>query len=94
MPPRAIVVTEGSHFGGCLFTTSSLMSAPQPGLVGMIKWPFSILGGSVMEIAQQNLAFFTPAPITDSDLRLVLSQNLFLESWSIQRQQRNRYLNI
>jgi hypothetical protein len=38
------------------------MSAPQPGLVGMIKWPFSILGGSVMEIAQQNLAFFYPRP--------------------------------
>src|SRR5207344_109199 len=35
------------HFGGCLFTTSSLMSAPQPGFVGMIRWPFSMRGGAV-----------------------------------------------
>ena len=37
VPPGAIVVTEGYHFGGCLFTASSLMSAPQPGFVGMIR---------------------------------------------------------
>ena len=37
VPPGAIVVTDGYHFGGCLFTASSLMSAPQPGFVGMIR---------------------------------------------------------
>ena len=48
VPPRAIVVApRDNHFGGCLFTTSSLMSAPQPGFVGMIRWPFSMRGGSV-----------------------------------------------
>ena len=42
VPPRATVATDGYHFGGCLFTTSSLMSAPQPGFGGqVIRWPFS-----------------------------------------------------
>jgi hypothetical protein len=31
----SIASNEGYHFGGCFFTASSLMSAPQPGLVGM-----------------------------------------------------------
>ena len=47
VPPRDTVVTDGYHFAGCLFTTSSLMSAPQPGFVSMIRWRFSMRGGSV-----------------------------------------------
>ena len=39
--------TKEYQLGGCFFTASSLMSAPQPGLVGMIRWPFSMRGGSV-----------------------------------------------